>query len=75
MKGESLGRTYIQSLIVAELVYFFKSKLGKEFQVLTNELGLQLKNKEWRAADIAIVENNAKSAARTISEYTTQNSH
>ncbi|MEM6840678.1 MAG: Uma2 family endonuclease [Bacteroidota bacterium] len=51
---ELMGSSILQSLLVTELVYFLKSALGKKYQVLTNELGLQFKKKSWRAADIAI---------------------
>jgi len=49
-----MGSSLLQSLVVTELVHFLKLKLGKKYQVFTNELGLQFKEKSWRAADIAI---------------------
>lgn len=43
------------------------SKLGKNYLVLTNEIGLQFKEKGWRAADIAIIETEKlKGIKRTI---------
>ncbi|MEL7222728.1 MAG: Uma2 family endonuclease [Bacteroidota bacterium] len=53
---ELMGSSYLQSLIITQLVYLLMSKLDSNWAVLTNEIGLQLKPKSWRAADIAIIE-------------------
>ncbi len=53
---ELMGSSYLQSLIITKLVYLLMSNLGDSYQVLTNEVGLQFKDKGWRAADIAILE-------------------
>lgn len=52
---EIMGSSYLQSLIVAELVFMLRSHIQPGFAVLTNELGLQMGTKAWRAADIAVV--------------------
>ncbi len=61
LKGEKqleelTGSRYLQSFIITKLVYFLMSNLSEKYQVLTNEVGLQFKDKGWRAADIAILE-------------------
>lgn len=52
---EIMGSSFLQSLIVTELVFLLKTHAGNAFHVLTNELGLQIGTKAWRAADIAVV--------------------
>ena len=52
---ELMGSSFIQSMIVTRLVIALGGLLdSKKYEILTNELGLQFKNKSWRAADIAI---------------------
>lgn len=52
---ELMGSSFIQSMIVTRLVIALGNLLdSKKYEILTNELGLQFKNKSWRAADIAI---------------------
>ena len=51
-----MGSSYLQSLIVANLVFILIRDLPKEFIVLTNEVGVLFSQHNWRAADIAIVE-------------------
>ncbi|MEM1323676.1 MAG: Uma2 family endonuclease [Bacteroidota bacterium] len=53
---ELMGSSYLQSLIITKLVFLLMSHLDKKYVVLTNEIGLQFKDKGWRAADIAIVD-------------------
>ncbi len=52
---EIMGSSYLQSDIISLLLYILMSSLGKEYKVLTNELGLQLAKGSTRAADIAII--------------------
>lgn len=49
-----MGSSILQSLIVSILNTWIANKLGGQFFVLTNELGLQLAKKEQRSADIAL---------------------
>lgn len=53
---EIMGSSFLQSLLVTLLVQELGKLLPHEFQVLTNEVGIQFKKKSWRAADIAIYE-------------------
>ena len=53
---ELMGSSYIQSLIITNLVLLLGKKLPEAYRVLTNEIGLQFAKKSWRAADIAIFE-------------------
>ncbi len=61
-----MGSSLLQSLIISRLFFFLQSQLGQEYQVLTNELGIQFAKKSWRAADIAIVK-MSDLAKKTIS--------
>ena len=52
---ELMGSSILQSLLVTRLVVLLNQSLDSDqYQILTNELGLQFKDKSWRAADIAI---------------------
>ena len=66
---ELMGSSYLQSLIITRLVYLLMSSLGKEHLVLTNEVGLQLKDKSWRAADIAIIETGKLEGVAITNKY------
>lgn len=66
---ELMGSSYLQSLIITRLVYFLMSNLGSEYVVLTNEIGLQFKDKGWRAADIAIVEKEKLKGIEKSNKY------
>lgn len=73
LKGEKqldeiIGSSYLQSLIITEIVFFLKTNLGKQYQILTNEVGLQFK-KGWRAADIAIVEKKEIKKLKSKNKY------
>ncbi len=60
LKGEKqieeiMGSSYLQSLLVSQLVHVLMSILStKDYLVLTNELGILFKKYSWRSADIAI---------------------
>ena len=54
-KSDLRGSSYLQSLLITRLVFFLMTSLGKEYTVLTNEIGLQIKPGNWRAADIAVM--------------------
>jgi len=61
LKGQSqleqiMGSSYLQSLIISQIVGLLIQKLGKDFIILTNEVGLKLGKRSWLAADIAIYE-------------------
>ena len=45
----------IQSMIISRLMFMLQLNLSDEYEVLTNELGIQFEKKAWRAADMAIV--------------------
>ena len=76
LKGEKqieelMGSSYLQSLIITKLVFLLMSNLSKEYLVLTNEIGLQFKDKGWRAADIAIVETKKLKGIKKSNKYLT----
>ena len=64
-----VGSSYLQSLIITKLVYLLISKIGKKYTILTNELGLQFKDKGWRAADIAIIEKERLKDIQATDKY------
>ncbi len=66
---ELMGSSYLQSLIITKLVFLLMSNLNREYQVLTNEVGLQFKDKGWRAADIAIVETKKLKSVKKTNKY------
>jgi len=66
---ELMGSSYLQSLIITKLVFLLMSKLGEDYTVLTNEVGLQFKDKGWRAADIAIIENEKLKGIKKTAKY------
>jgi len=66
---ELMGSSYLQSLIITQLVFLLMSGLSKKYLVLTNEIGLQFKNKGWRAADIAIVETEKLKGIKRNNKY------
>ena len=66
---ELMGSSYLQSLIITKLVYFLISNLSNKYIVLTNEIGLQFKDKGWRAADIAIIETKKLEKVEKTNKY------
>lgn len=52
---EIMRSSVLQSMIISRLMFLLQLKLGLEYEVLSNELGIQFAKKSWRAADIAIV--------------------
>jgi len=66
---ELMGSSYLQSLIITKLVFLLMSNLSKKYLVLTNEIGLQFKDKGWRAADIAIVETKKLKGIKKTNKY------
>ncbi|MDX2249241.1 MAG: hypothetical protein SF052_20805 [Bacteroidia bacterium] len=67
--GEIRGNSYLQALLVTELVIWLRMTLGKSFQVLGSELGLQFSPKSWRAADIAIFTKKQLSGIAKTNKY------
>ena len=66
---ELMGSSYLQSLIITKLVFLLMSNLSKKYLVLTNEIGLQFKDKGWRAADIAIIETKKLKGVKKTNKY------
>lgn len=52
---EIMGSSYLQSLLITQLVLLLGNRLSRRYQVLTNELGLQFSKNSWRTADLAII--------------------
>ena len=66
---ELMGSSYLQSLIITNLVFFLMSKLDKKYRVLTNEIGIHIKDSNWRAADIAIIEKEKLKNIKKTNKY------
>lgn len=49
-----MGSSFLQSLIISRLLRLLLTCLPEVYEVLTNEIGIQLTKKHWRAADIAL---------------------
>ena len=50
----AMGSSYIQSFVISAIFQYLVQHLPEHFRVLTNELGLKLKENTWLAADIAV---------------------
>lgn len=68
-KNDLMGSSYLQSLLITRLVFFLMTELGQDYTVLTNEVGLQIKPGNWRAADIAIMDPRSLSNTPLENKY------
>ena len=59
----------IQSMIISRLMFILQLNLSDEYEVLTNELGIQFEKKAWRAADMAIVKTADIEQVETKNKY------
>lgn len=59
----------IQSMIISRLMFMLQLNLSDEYEVLTNELGIQFEKKAWRAADMAIVKTADIEQVETKNKY------
>jgi transposase len=64
-----IGSSFLQSLIISNLVLFINKHLGGRYIVLTNEVGLQLSKGTWRAADIALFEPGQINVSQASNKY------
>ena len=49
-----MGSSVLQSLIIELIKDYLKPLFGKEYVILSSEIGLQFSKKSWRSADIAV---------------------
>lgn len=68
---EIMASSLIQSLIISRLMFLLQLHLDVEYEVLTNEVGIQFKKKSWRAADIAIAKTTDIEQVETKNKYLT----
>jgi len=59
----------IQYMIISRLMFMLQLNLSDEYEVLTNELGIQFEKKAWRAADMAIVKTADIEQVETKNKY------
>ena len=59
----------IQYMIISRLMFILQLNLSDEYEVLTNELGIQFEKKAWRAADMAIVKTADIEQVETKNKY------
>jgi Uma2 family endonuclease len=64
-----VGSSYIQSLVLSNLIILLAQKLPSFYQVLTNEVGIQFAKNSWRAADIAIFEKSVLAEIKQENKY------
>lgn len=66
---EPMGSSFLQSMIITNLVIYLHSKIGKNHYILTNELGIQFSKGNYRAADIAIYEKSQINVKKASNKY------
>ncbi|MCS6989956.1 MAG: hypothetical protein NZM06_10620 [Chloroherpetonaceae bacterium] len=64
-----MGSGYEQSFLISLILRFLFSNLPKNYQVLTNEIGLLYGKGEWKAADIAIFERSQLQGIEKTNRY------
>lgn len=68
-KTGPIGSSFLQSLIISNLILFINKHLGGRYIVLTNEVGIQLSKGTWRAADIALFEPGQINISQASNKY------
>ncbi len=69
---EIMGSSYLQSYLIEVIQDFlFTHPLRKRFRYLSNEIGVQIKRKKWRACDIAIYEKARLAGVAMTDKYMT----
>lgn len=67
---ELRGSSYLQALIGTQLVILLSKLLDlKQYQIISNEVGLKFGNKSWRAADLAIYEKKTLKGVPKVNKY------
>jgi len=66
---DPMGSSFLQSMIITNLVVFLFNKLGKKYYIFTNELGIQFSKGNWRAADIAIYDKSQIDITKANNKY------
>lgn len=66
---DQMGSSFLQSIIITNLVLLLHKKIGKEHYILTNELGILFSKGNWRAADIAIYEKTQIDISKATNKY------
>ncbi len=73
LKGKNnekpMGSSFLQSMIITNLVIQLYSMIGKKFYILTNELGIQFSKGNFRAADIAIYDKSQIDIKKASNKY------
>ncbi len=69
--GEIIGSSILQSLIISRLVFLLQSNIDDNYEILTNELGIQFSKKSWRAADICILKTEDLNKVKDKDKYLT----
>lgn len=64
-----MGSSFLQAILIAKLVAWLQTMLGEQYIVLTNEVGLQIDAKNWRLADIALLNQNRLSTIKNVDKY------
>ena len=64
-----MGTSILQSLLIELIKDAIKLQLGKEYTVLSSELGIQFSKKSWRNTDIAVFLKKDLLAAKNEDKY------
>lgn len=64
-----MGTSIIQSLLIELIKDSIKLQLGKEYTLLSSELGIQFSKKSWRNTDIAVFLKKDLIAAKNEDKY------
>jgi len=67
--NQPMGSSFLQSMIITNLLIYLHSKIGKTHYLLTNELGIQISKGNYRAADIAIYEKSQIDVQKASNKY------
>lgn len=67
--AEIMGSSILQSLIISRFLYYLQTQLGFNYEVLTNEIGIQFEKKSWRAADLAIIKTSDIKKIKSSNKY------
>ena len=67
--SDVMGSSYLQSDIITAFLRKLFVKVSDAYEVLTNQIGLQLAKNAWRASDIVIIDKEKAKAQNQVDKY------
>jgi hypothetical protein len=64
-----MGSSFIQAILIARILSWLNANFSDKYMVLTNEVGIQIDKKNWRLADIAMLNNEKISQINNKEKY------